>query len=224
MAVFTYEGLYIGLVQVMHAKGDDRTLDIHLAVSRDGIKWKRIGDGNPFISLGDIGEWDRFMHSISSIPVDTGEGLRFYYSGTTARHGGYTGTDAGCQFGPQEEGTGKWYPENGEPVKAIGFAEIKKDRFSDYEASFDGGYILTKPFIVDGANLHVNVKSDYGLVNIEFLDADMKNIEGFKTAVSTDSIDELIAFKKPLKDVIADRPVRLKFTLKNAKLFSFWFD
>jgi len=100
-----------------------------------------------------------------------------------------------------------------------------KDRFAHYEASFNGGTIITKPFVVDGCNLHVNVKSDYGCVDVELLDEDRNIIEKFpKNPISCDSVDKLVVWSENIRDIIGERPVRLRFTLKNARLFSFWFE
>src|ERR1051325_11190970 len=60
MKVFPYEGIYIGLVQVFHATPDNSTLDVQLAVSRDGSNFARVGERATFIPTGGIGEWDRF--------------------------------------------------------------------------------------------------------------------------------------------------------------------
>lgn len=48
MAVFKYESVYIGLAQRFHNRPGDAFLDVQLAVSRDGVYFKRVG------------EWDRF--------------------------------------------------------------------------------------------------------------------------------------------------------------------
>ena len=55
MPVFKYEGLYIGQLWMYHARSEETpirfasTVDVQLAVSRDGIVWERVGDREPFI-------------------------------------------------------------------------------------------------------------------------------------------------------------------------------
>ena len=44
MKVFPYESVYIGLIQVFHNSAEECYLDVQLAVSRDGIKFERVGD------------------------------------------------------------------------------------------------------------------------------------------------------------------------------------
>lgn len=166
MAVFPYEGMYIGLVQMFHAHPDKRILDIQLAVSRDGERWTRAGNREAFISLGGIGEWDRFHHSIASAPVAAGEELRFYYSSRMYRHTRrtqYRGND--------------WGPE----ASSIGFSSIKRDRFIGMCAAFDGGIVVTKPLIFSGTQLHINAKCDFGTIKISLLDERDDPIEGFET-------------------------------------------
>ena len=86
MAVFPYEGLYIGLIQMYHAFPGDNTLDIQLAVSRDAVSWQRVGNREAFIPLGDVGTWDRFNQSLASSPVMVDDEIRIYYGGRTWRH------------------------------------------------------------------------------------------------------------------------------------------
>ena len=103
MKVFPYEGIYIGLVQVFHATPDDATLDVQLAVSRDGLNFTRVGDRSPFIPLGPVGSWDRFNHSLANNdPFPVGDDLHFYYGGRSYRHTPYDGPDKG----PSNAGVG----------------------------------------------------------------------------------------------------------------------
>ena len=83
MNVFPYEGIYLGLVQRYLCRPDTSTIDIQLAVSRDGIHFER-----PFrdalFPLGEVGTWDRFqLHNMSGPPLIKGDELRFYYGGRT---------------------------------------------------------------------------------------------------------------------------------------------
>jgi len=61
MMVFHYESLYIGLVQIFHARPETCYLDVQLAVSHDSLNFTRVGDRAPFIPAGEIGSWDRFV-------------------------------------------------------------------------------------------------------------------------------------------------------------------
>jgi hypothetical protein len=203
MKVFPYESVYIGLVQVFHARPEACYLDVQLAVSHDSLNFTRVADRTPFIPVGPVGSWDRFNHSLANnSPILVGDELRFYYGGRTYRHGPYKGKDTG--------------PGRG----GIGFATIKRDRFVSLQASFDGGEILTKPLKLIGSDLHVNAKSDFGEIVVEILDLAGNSIARSKT-IRSDSLDVIIEWKRgSLKGVNA--PVVLRLTLKNACLFAVW--
>jgi len=203
MKVFPYESVYIGLVQVFHARPETCYLDVQLAVSHDSLKFTRVAGRSAFIPVGPVGSWDRFNHSLANnSPILVGDELRFYYGGRTYRHGPYKGEDTG--------------PKGG----GIGFATVKKDRFVSLQASFDGGEILTKPLKLIGSNLHINAKSDFGEIVVEILDVAGNSIARSKT-IQRDELDILVDWKRgSLKDVKS--PVVLRFTLKNACMFAVW--
>jgi hypothetical protein len=171
MAVFPYENLYIGLVQMYHAHPMDMTLDIQLAVSRDGVNFSRVGNRETFIPLGDLGEWDRFNHAVASAPTIVGNEMRFYYNGALYRHGKIP---SGVAYGGVDSG-----PKS----VSIGFGGILKDRFVYAGASFDGGYILTKPLIFSGDLLHLNCKSDFGSIRVVVTDEEGSVLDDFKAEV-----------------------------------------
>jgi len=203
MKVFPYESVYIGLVQVFHARPETCYLDVQLAVSHDSINFTRVADRSPFIAVGPVGSWDRFNQSLANnSPILVGDELRFYYGGRTYRHGPYKGKDTG--------------PNSG----GIGFATIKRDRFVSLQASFDEGEILTKPLKLPGSNLHLNAKSDFGEIQVEVLDLAGNSIARSST-IRDDGLDIVVDWKRGgLEDM--KNPVVLRFTLKNACLFAVW--
>ena len=203
MKVFPYEGIYIGLVQVFHATPDDATLDVQLAVSRDGVHFERVGDRSPFIALGGVGSWDRFNHSLANNePIAVGDELRFYYGGRCYRHDPYKGDDAG----PSHAG--------------IGLATIQRDRFVAMESSWNAGQVVTKPLMIRGSSLHLNAASRFGEITVELLDLDGNSIAKSK-AFQQDSLDAVVDWKQETKPKLA-MPVVLRITLKNAQLFAVW--
>jgi len=203
MMVFPYEGAYIGLVQVFHARPETCYLDVQLAVSHDSLNFTRVADRATFIPVGPIGSWDRFNNSLANNPpILVGDELRFYYGGRTYRHTPYEGKDTGPRGG------------------GIGFATIKKDRFVSLQASFDEGEILTKPLILQGNNLHLNAKSDFGQILVEVLDLS-GNIIARSKLIRSDSLDIVIDWEYGgLRNLNA--PVVVRLALKNACLFAVW--
>jgi len=210
LSVFPYEGAYIGLVQVFHARPDACTLDVQLAVSRDGVHFRRVADRSPILAVGPIGSWDRFNQSLANNPpIAVGDELRIYYGGRTYRHSPYQGKDTGPVAG------------------GIGFATIRRDRFVSLEASFDGGQVITKPLKLTGKSLHLNAQSNFGEIVIEALplgvvagDPAGKPIARSQP-IRRDSLDGRVEWAEGSLEGL-DTPVVLRITLKNACLYALW--
>ncbi|HEX4142861.1 MAG TPA: hypothetical protein VHY91_04865 [Pirellulales bacterium] len=106
---------------------------------------------------------------------------------------------------------------------------LRLDGFSSLRAPLSGGELVTKPLTFTGSRLHLNfATSAAGDVRVEIQDADGKAIPGY----SLDDARELIGNEtervyawKTSDDVsaLAGRPVRLRFVLRDADLFSFQF-
>lgn len=203
MMVLPYESLYIGLVQIFHARPEACYLDVQLAVSHDSLNFTRVGDRVPFIPVGPIGSWDRFNLSLANNPpIQVGDELRFYYGGRTYRHTPYKGRDTG--------------PARG----GIGFATVELDRFVSLQASFGGGEILTRPLKLAGRDLHINARSDFGEVLVEAFDLAGNSIAGSKP-VRSDGLDIVVDWERGGLEGL-EEPVVLRFGLRNACLFAVW--
>ena len=203
MKVFPYEGIYVGLVQVFHATPDDATLDVQLAVSRDGVRFTRVGDRSAFIPLGGVGSWDRFNHSLANNdPIAVGDELRIYYGGRCYRHDPYTGPDKG----PNRAG--------------IGVATVLRDRFAILESSFDGGQIVTRPLRVRGTTLHLNATAGFGEIRVELLDP-AGNVLAKSRPLREDGLDLPVAWEEDVTAKLTS-PLAVRLTLKNARLFAMW--
>ena len=210
MNVFPYEGIYIGLPQLFHNSCDDITLDMQLAVSRDGRQFERLSDRTPFIPVGGIGTWDRFNNSnMLGPPLRVGDELRIYYGGRNYRHpGAYEGTDD-CLKLDESVACG------------AGFGTVKLDRFVAMEATFDAGQLRTKPLVIDGDLLHINANVAFGRLEVAVLDADGTALEG-ACGVVANRDDIGIPVPIPGLGALRGRPLRLLFRLYNGQLFSFW--
>lgn len=202
MNVFPYEGIYLGLVQCYLSRTDTSTIDIQLAISRDGIHFER-PFREAFFPLGPVGTWDRFiLHNMSGPPLPHEDELRFYYGGRTSRHRPNNMADA-------------------KPGGAIGLATVLKDRFVAVEASFDDGTLLTKPLQFAGEELFINCNTAFGEIGIRLLDRNGKPIDGYEATVDgVDSTAYTVEFDPPLSRLTGE-PVRIEFSLANAQLYSF---
>ena len=86
--------------------------------------------------------------------------------------------------------------------------------------------LTTKPLVFIGDTLEVNANAAGGSMRVEALDAKGKVIEGFSKAncqaITTDSVRHVLKWKgKKDCHLIQARPIRLRFYLKKAKLYSF---
>jgi hypothetical protein len=206
MAAFPYGRHYLGLVQVFHGP-PHCTVDVQLAGSRDGWKWERLGDRGTFLANGRPGEWDRHQISPADAPVVVnGRELWFYYGGRSRRQAPYNGPDRGPDWG------------------AIGLATLRLDGFCHMEGGFDGGVFTTQPVLLRNKELRVNANSTFGQLHVQLLDAESRPIDGMMSRpIVADSVDQPVVWQSG-RDLSswATRPMRLKFLLKNARVYSFW--
>ncbi len=106
---------------------------------------------------------------------------------------------------------------------------LRLDGFASLHAGFGGGEMVTKPLRFTGAALELNYStSAAGSVRVEIQDADGKPIPGFTLADSSeiigDEIERMVSWKNsPGLGRLAGTPVRLRFVVKDADVFSFRF-
>jgi len=224
MNLWIYENIYFGLMHVLTAgdltgsegripvpdpdkRPDADVIDFYLGTSRDCINFDKswIYARKPFIERGPDGSFDKAMLQPSSEIITLGDEHYIFYTGQYAQH---HAPDAA------QKKSGK-----------IGLAKLPLDRFISLRAGQEMGTIITKPFILQGDSLEVNVDARSGWVRIELLDEADRIIPG--CTVKYENIDELHLAPKwktgsDLSDVIG-KTVKLRFTLQNANLYAFGF-
>ncbi len=104
------------------------------------------------------------------------------------------------------------------------------DGFVSAQAPMAGGEILTKPIIFEGGNLTLNLATSVaGTVRVEIQDADGNPVKGYSLAdcpeIYGDDIRYTVRWKQKGGDLraLAGKPVRLRFALNDADLYSFQF-
>ncbi len=106
---------------------------------------------------------------------------------------------------------------------------LRTDGFISLHASAQEGELLSKPLIFSGGKLMLNFStSAAGGVRVEIQDVDGKALPGFALddaeTLYGDSIARAFTWKgKPDLSKLAGQPVRLRFVLQEADLFSFQF-
>jgi len=209
-----YESLMLGAFTLM--TGADNTdcsdrdhpkmTEIHLGFSRDGFHFSRAEDRSPFIAASrKAGSWDRgYLHSNAALCLVDGDELRFYYTGFAGKTGEYANRS-----------------HNGIYSNAsMGIARLRRDGFASMDAGSCGGMLTTRPItFTRGDRLFVNANAGGGSLKVEVLDE-----KGRTLSLSKDWTGN--ATKAQLLDGIstyAGRPIRLRFTAKDAQLYAFWF-
>jgi hypothetical protein len=106
---------------------------------------------------------------------------------------------------------------------------LRMDGFVSVNAPFKGGEMLTKPLVFQGKHLVMNYStSGAGSVRVEVQDAAGKPIDGYALndcpETYGDEIEQAVCWKGG-SDVgkLAGRPVRLRFVMKDADLYSIRF-
>ena len=162
MSVFKHEGLYLGLPWTFHTYPEEPiirgggTIDVQLAASRDGRRWERVGDRQPFIPLGPPGSVDRAMIFTAKEPVVVGDELWFYYGAYDGEHGVAARTGTIC------------------------LAKLRQDGYVSLDADDSGGTVLTEPFICAGEQLTINVDARGGEVAVAVLDAQGRELACYR--------------------------------------------
>jgi hypothetical protein len=119
------------------------------------------------------------------------------------------------------------YAQEGAHLKRY---SMRIDGFVSVHAGIKEGSITTKLIKFGGKELEINYStSAAGSVKVELLDADGKPIPGFSKEdageIIGNEIKRIVSWKNnPSVSAISGQPVRLKFYLKDADLFSFKFN
>ena len=114
--------------------------DVRLAVSRNGIDFKRINPGEKIIPRGDHGSWDDGFLVVSDKPVHRGDRLYLYYAGC--------GEDWTSWMGGNTSGLYPWESTGTVRVSRMGVATLRQDGYTCLR-TFDGetpGQAVTKAF------------------------------------------------------------------------------
>jgi hypothetical protein len=197
-----YEGLYLGMIWI-YREGGDATIDTQLAVSRDGVRWTRVGERAAWLRLGDEDSWEGGMvRSVGRI-IRRGDLLYVYYCGVHGPHGR----------------PGRPPVIRKHPVQ-IGLVTVPRDRFVSLGAGAEPGTVVTRVFPLPPGRLHLNVAAARGEVR-----AALEEPGGMPLArsapVGGDRLDASPRFAERLP--APGVPVRLRLTLRDAEVFSYWF-
>ncbi len=210
MPVMQYEGFYLGFPWIFRT--NVITHFAQLAYSRDGLHFTRTPCRPDFLPLGANGSFDD-GNAYLVRPVVHGDRLWFYYTGTRWR-GAYDLFELGDQA-----------------RDSIGLATLPLDGFVSMEAGPGTGTLTTKPLVFAGNRLTLNMEASrkgYGVdevteVRVEMLDEAGRTLAESEPMSST-SVRQPVRWKSGVAIAsFAGTPVRLRFSLRNARLYAFQF-
>jgi len=229
MAIFRYEGLYIGMPAMYHETGkvpkewkgfDGLVLSpyirqcvrsygdytgfhhVQLACSRDLRQWRRLGDRRPFIDSSPLGAGAYDLQCIMppSSPVVRGDELWFYYTGI--KHYAFITSDS---------------PDSG----AVCLGVLRRDGFVSLDARQSEGILTTEPFVLSGDCVCVNADASRGTVKAEVLDPSGQPVAE-SVPVRGDQVRCVLEWSRGSAATFKGKPVSLRFRLQEASLYSYW--
>src|SRR5262249_40968025 len=202
-----YESLLLGLFTVWRGQPGDRHKpnNLVLGYSRDGWHWFR-PDRRPFCDVSDrTGEWNaNNVQSAGGACLVVGDQLYFYVSGRAGQRG-----------------------NNKAGVCTTGLATLRRDGFASMDAGETEGTLTTRPVRFNGKRLFVNVDAPAGALRVEVPDQRGEALAPFTPArcvpVRSDRTLQANRWRgtTDLSSLIG-KPVRLRFHLRNGRLYSFW--
>jgi len=226
MKIWAHENIYFGLMHVLtmgnltgsegkvavtdpDKRPETDVIDFYIGTSRNGKDFDKswVYAQQPFVSRGPDSSFDKSILEPSSEIITRGDEHLIYYTGLYSQH-----------HSPDEA-----KKESGR----IGLAVLPLDRFVCQKAEGKLGTIMTKPFTLEGDGLQVNVDASGGSFYVEILDAAGEPVPGFAAEQANvyEDIDVLRLSPqwKSKKDMSAlkGETIRLKFYLRDAKLYAF---
>jgi len=209
-AYFAFPSAYMHFPEPPVGKyGNDGLLDIQMAVSRDGVTYRRVARG-PYIPLGLTGEPDSLSNYMAVGMLRAGDYLYQYYGAYAVTHG---------------------LPEAHQkmPIGCICAVRQRLDGFVSADAAWGGGELVTPPIVFTGKRMVLNVDaSAMGACQVGVLDAAGKEVPGFTVdacdVIRGNAVEKVVTWKGSSDlTALSGQPVRLRFVMRAAKLFAFQF-
>jgi hypothetical protein len=201
--VFYYAGIYFSMLQVLDP-GDTGNMPIELAISRDGLAWKRpFRDAHFLSALEDKSQFDASIIWSNATPVLLDDEFRFYY-------GAYGNA---------------WNSQDTQQISGLGLATLPRDRFAAIEPIETLGQITLKPLDLRAYRaITLNADASDGMVRVEVLDADGYQVAGFSkkqaVAIRGDRVTHRVSWRDKRLADLPEGLYKLRIHLENAKVYA----
>jgi len=199
-------------------------VDVQLASSRDLLHWERLGARQPVIARGDPDAFDSHMIFKHSHPVTVGDEWWVYYVGFNEGH-----TARNCYDETMRQQYHADVKAGRRHFQKIGLAKVRRDGYISRDAGPEGGTLSTRLLQTGGSHLELNaVVAEGGALTVEVQDGQGRPLPGFAatdcTPVTGDSLRHQVRWgDRRGDDGWRERPVHLRFHLRDAALYGFAF-
>lgn len=211
MEVLAYDGLRLGLMTVFSYDSEYCRGAVQLTYSRDGRQWQRAGDRRVFLPLSQRpGDFDWGSIYPLQAPLLVGDEIWIYYTGFGVDH------------------NHRLPPGVSRLANGIGLAKLRMDGFVSLQAGSAEGSLTTRPFTFEGERLTLNAAAPRGRVQVDILGSDGRPLEGYgKAGCLMERFDEtrqVVRWNgKESLGHLQGQVIQLRFTLQQARLYSFRF-
>lgn len=201
LIVLPHASIYIGLVGLFDIEASRQWCE--LAWSPNSIDWHRITPGKPLIPNGSVmGDYD-WGCIFASVPIVEEDGIRMYYGANDGRFMAW---------------------RNG----YFALAWLRPDGFAGYEQIAGGsnktGSLTTIAVSVVGSSLRISADvAPSGYVKVTLLDEDTQKLADGELITKTVTDADVIWKDGFSFDKLKGEEVKLKFELRESKLYSFSF-
>ncbi len=203
---FRYQAGYLGFCEMRRIRETETKINWELMVSRDDRNWSR-PIRKLFLPDGPQESWRyQVMKVFANPPIERNGQLLIYYSGKTGLSHAYTGTG---------------------PNQAVCRARLRTDGFVSIDADEKGGTLVTRSVVLKGQRLHINADATGGEIRVAIQDAAGKPIPAYSAnacqPITGNTLDGTVSWDNATSlEPLAEKPVQLVFTLRNAQLYSVW--
>jgi hypothetical protein len=201
--VFYYAGVYFACPQILNRAENGGSMDIELAISRDGINFQRPFRKPFFLPRGAPGAFDSACVFTNTTPIVLDDEIRFYY-------GGYSGGATGDAEHVEKSG--------------IGLATMRRDRFAGVRPIDKIGQITLKPIRFEKSEITINAEASKGRIRVELLDEHGRRVRGYSsddaTPIEGDSLRHVVRWKDRTLAQLPPGEYMPRIHCENAEVFA----